>query len=487
MASSVGDRNQFVLSALGDLPEGQGARLTRVDGAHLQRLPAEQRTLNGWKLVSVYKGSRRSLGVGTEKAEDKDLRGSLDAVWQRAKNSLPQGGHDLRIKLNTPTVIISYRDEGEQIHYLSNSSPELCDLIKKVRKLSSQVFPHIYFSTELGNRASLGGQSHLAISSSLWQRQHPTSLLDYLTSKKGLSFAPLHEALTRVEAGRAKAGFDRIIAAEHFLSIWGECLRDLACQYAEKSKKQGASKAEKQEGARQEQQIRALYKKLNTVDRYAIYSAVGFLSDTALSQGEEVGRLKQAETLSDIIHIALNQQLCPEEDTRRWHQRLVDHLAGSRDNEERKGLAPHMALYAKEVGDLLLHNPLEHLKRVEEEGRVVKGASFEEFVVHNMGNLSVDNFNVEEAIASLGLFLDAEVKTAVQQALTQTRHKARQALETIQTISPELPWEKRFQDIKNYRPPAPVAAPAAEEPPEEEEEFFDAPLAPPAAEEPPGD
>ena len=412
------------------------ARATRLGGARATRVGGPS-SIGKCQLVSGYKGSYVPLQIkspkeGDEKKKEEDLMESLSQeIWDKAKTFLPPKASDLRVLLSHPTVIITYIDAKGDLKRLDverKTDPAFYDLVDKVKDLSYRIFSNLHFPGADTNRAAMGG-NHLALCSQHWHDQQPHSLTEYLSDKKDkLGFAQLNDALPAANAGTE--ALNRIVAAEKF--IQGMHAR-IAARFESKHKALEdptlAPKVRKKL-EQEKAELQALYSKLQNLDRHAIYSAVGVWGDTDAATATPESRLQKANELSNIMAEILKTNLKPGEDTRGRFQKFTDWMMSNPEGHLRTTMGPFVNEYAREEGDLLLHDKHEHLNRAEDDARVVKIASMEEFIVHNMMHLGQivpvagpvasgqpglgnDSFNAGEAIDALGVGGDAAMRDAL--------------------------------------------------------------------------
>jgi hypothetical protein len=376
--------------------------------------------------------SKKKAGEGKEEEEKQlqELKDLKEEIWDKAKTSLPQDATSLKIELSFPTVMISYRAKDGKLHRLDiekRTDPAFYVLVDKVKNLSSSLFSYIHFPNVDTDRASIGG-NHLARCSQHWQDHQPNSLTEYLSDKKDkLGFAQLNDALP---ANAGTEALNRIVAAEKFIqAMHARIAKRFESKHNELEDPTLAPKVRKKL-EQEKAELQALYSKLQNLDRHAIYSAVGVWGDTDAATATPESRLQKANELSNIMARILKTNLEPGEDKRGRVQRFFDWMSNSQEGKFRQKMGPFVNEYAREEGDLILHNKHEQFGRAEDDARVVKIASMEEFIVHNMMHLGQivpvagpvasgqpglgnDSFNAGEAIDALGVGGDAAMRDAL--------------------------------------------------------------------------
>lgn len=127
-------------------------------------------------------------------------------------------------------------------------------------------------------------------------------------------------------------------------------------------------------------------------NRYALYCALG-IANARAQQGSLEDRLQDAKRVSDAVY-----------------EELISSMGEN---------ASELAVYSKEVGDLILHNLLEYIQRVNQDNpslsRGFTGSSIEEFFTHAV--LTGRPLNVGGAIRSLGLPFGKDAQKALEDIL----------------------------------------------------------------------
>lgn len=145
--------------------------------------------------------------------------------------------------------------------------------------------------------------------------------------------------------------------------------------------------------------LRKLEKTILERNRYALYCSLA-LAETKVQMGTQEDRQKNAKEIGE----AVNNSLLSMYPT----------------------LKSELVVYSREVGDLVLHDPIEYFQRVESDNREdpansrsVTGPSIEEFFTHIMvGDLPPAVFDVKKSLDSLGIFFGIAVQREIETTLT---------------------------------------------------------------------
>lgn len=408
------------------------AQLDRSSGALLQRQPGAQLVrqsssvaVGSPSLCTLSRGGavpmilkRKGDPAGAEAYRLK----AIEDVWNKAKEFLPEGSKELKVRFSLNKVFISYTDASGVVRYVPKETitPDFHTLLNKLQTITMQFYP-----------STPPSDAHLAVRSKLWTDGQTKTLTRYLDPKSLLGFGALKSFIPN-----ESEALDRVIATEAFIQMMGKKL----AHTLSKKKLELVSQTDTVQKKKLEEEIKELQAfaaSLDKIDRNAIYCAVAVWEDK--QAGEMLNHANKSDQAKEIMERFLTTQLKPGQDERFIGTRLYHQLRGhAEEGDLRLTLRPFIEVYARQTGDLLSSPMLE--KRGE------KGPSIEAFIVHNM--MHVDSDNMQEAQRSI---LGAGVQAAssdLAQVMIDSRKEAVKARAEASRIT-AVSWDKRVEKAKN--------------------------------------
>lgn len=423
------------------------ARITRgplVPTATIRR-GGRRGTIGEGVLYSRAGGSYAALDFPIDDKESKtakELREKteqkLKDIWDEAKGMLPAGATSLVI--NYDQLCITYTTASGDSESL-DLSPTLQSLMREIRNASKTIWRKVGFAHEFGSAAnrSLIGQQPFEKVTAKWEAMHPRSLERFMAD----DFSTMHEVLEDPKGGdnvRGREALRRIVAAEAYIQ---SLLHSVA---SGRERTNAALEAENSAPQPDQARVRALRKrladlaqfeaKLSAVDRYPVYWAAGIWGDTDPSLAQADDRYQKAAEISADVQMALTHKLKPGDVDRGRLESLAvgaKKLIGLKDEEgeRRKGMGPFVGAYAGDAGDLVVHDRLELMRRLDVDGRTMKGVCAEEFVTFNIINLDQPRFDAAAALDALDIPFDRDTRIALTRAVEGARQEARDAYTAI--------------------------------------------------------
>lgn len=392
-------------------------------------------------LYSRVGGSYAALDFPTDDKESKtakELREKteqkLKDIWDRAKGMIPQDATSLVI--NYDQLHITYTTAGGENLPLA-LTPDMQTLMQDIRNASKTLWNKFGFGYEFGSGAnrSLIGQKPFERVTEKWARMHPCSLEQFMKD----DFGTMYEVLEDPKGGdnvRGREALRRIVAAEAYIQALSRSVASV--------KAQAHTELETENNAQQPDQarLRALRKRLEdlakletelaSVDRYPVYWAAGIWGDTNPTAADVDDRYQKAEEIATGVQLALTHKLKPGDANRGWFRSLAARIGiKDEEGERRKGMGPFVANYARDAGDLAIHDRLELMRRLDTDGRTMKGVCMEEFVAHHITHLDQSSFDVSAALGTLAIPFDKGSRAVLVKAVEEARQEAKDAYAAI--------------------------------------------------------
>ncbi len=378
-----------------------------------------------FKLCTVVKGTSIPLDL-KNKAYKGFKTKPLEKIWDEAQKLLPEGATDLRI--NYSNLTIRYRDNSGAYQYIDlrdssfqENHVEFMKLVQKVRSMAKKVWKDLGFAThfnDLSNR-SRNGPRPFEICSSKWREHMPKSLSEFL--KKG-HMQTLADHLERSH-GNVNTAFSRIAATEEFLQRLQNGVQNMRSQVERFTKDPNfrtQPKEAREEAQKALKDLEELERELFTMDRFALYWAIGMWGDRDPSTISREDRFRLADDISMAVEVALTHELKPGVDNR-WFASW----RGDQEGQQLLGMGPFVKAYAMDVGDAIVHDRLDAIERADDAGEMVKGASLVEFIVHNMIHSQNPDFDQAAAIDSIGYRFSREIRQDLSQIVQNSAETAR--------------------------------------------------------------
>jgi hypothetical protein len=359
-----------------------------------------------WCIEIKVKKGKKETGI-TQELFDKtvDARNKVNEYVRQDKIS--PAARDVTI--DWTALKVDYTEGAEEMHlpFTEIENVALRTLLLDTAKDMSD------YSTTDPNVASnrpMNRSNPLEINDKAWYNASRISVEDYVgTAHEDLDKFLRHHKLPDL----AKTALAKIKAAADFIQVFRE---NLESEVKAREKKLADpdlaidDRATRARLNRQIQQLKALIAKLDAraLDTMAIFRSVPYANDSLYDFDNPAEMLTRSK---------LSQQ------------EMQDHLFATLD-------LPHDAAYpiaySQDKGNLLIHDRWQYEAWVDDRGGEKKGPSMEEFVVYNILNLNkrplilIDNPKfyetfIQDAMSSLALPNDGDLKAIVTEALEKTR------------------------------------------------------------------
>ncbi len=403
--------------------------------AQMKALPAK--VDSAWRLVTRYRNTTNELDLKKDPYKGIEAK-ALDDIWKGIKEHLGEGAHQIRIDLSNLTV--RYRDKTDTVQYLDLSAQDpskpidakLIELIQKVRNTAKKLWVDMKFGHQFDNDAarSVNGAKPFVIPTEQWKKAIPKSPSDFLEAGH---FADLQNLLKNKPESCQEA-LSSILAAEAFIQKMKDEAREKKDQMANTIQGDAFQKlpiAEQKQLRKSFGEIEHFEKELETIDRFAIYWAVGVWGHTDANQATPQERFEKAKLISEGVEASLSKKLKPSEDYRdgKWYPtKLMKQFSiGEAKAESLLGLGPFIATYAADAGDLAASTKLERMRRVEEDGnRESGGPSLVDFIAHGVMHLKDPSVNLEANLGALNLGYDSQTIELLAKSAVLAKSKAEQ-------------------------------------------------------------
>ncbi len=359
-------------------------------------------------LSVCYKGGSAFLGrTGLSDYQKREIDNRMQSVWNKAVKLFKTEGNST-FRVDITDLYASYTDPttGEEvIRDLSQGLSEK-DLQTEILELSSLVkgcYRNIRESRGVQNPSNRPHEASKAFQSfdrayEISERSAIGRMRDLLGSSRypgrDLSDVSSVDGFIRQYPGLAPLqNQERIRKGEELSETLGKKVSELV-KKEESLLKDAVQKSDPAVSIMRKdlERLRSLEGRIRKRNRFALYCALG-LADAGKQKGSLKDRLQDANAVSDAVY----KELLPSMD---------------------KAKEP-LAVYSKEVGDLILHDRMEYMQRVSEDNPLVPrgftGPSIEEFLTHILLAGSVEDAGRQ--VRSLGFAFGNDLQESLENIL----------------------------------------------------------------------
>ncbi len=373
---------------------------------YMEHIPKPVET--AWVLRTLYKGNTQNVDL--EKFKDFDKK-QLDELWTEVKAYLPPGAKGIRVNLGT--LVIRYTDHFGKVQYLDVSKtdagmPEkLINLIFKVRNVAQKVWIDLKLGYQFNDAATRANSAlkPLQIPTDDWKGKMPKSVEQFV--KDGH-----FEQLERVSGRSEDEVIDSIMATEAYIQ---ELKRRASDEKRRLQNLIGGNHFHEQPVSEQNEiknssdKLNRFIAELEEIDRLALYWAVGVWGDRDPETIPKEERMRLAGLISEGVETTLRRSLKPGVDDRWW----IFKKLGIREKEANGilGAGPFIKTYAGDVGDLIIPEKLDYIRRLDESDREERAPSLAEFIAQAMTyREKPEQFKLEQAFDLMHLGFKEDVR-----------------------------------------------------------------------------
>lgn len=374
------------------------------------------------------KGRKRSR---EEYPHLKQLDEAMQDIYAAAVASAPPEAKRFKVDLKERYVVWideNDRERFENLDHMAVAVNPILESLAHATNVAAEILTPAYsLSPNESSNRSLYDVAHQTPVSRKWSYMQPNSLQEFMEGKAGTGVfggsepkigmqaleSTLKQTASQLSPDDRKKAQDHIHMVEAFTQQMQTGLQRRITQL-EQDLQAANNSADRKKIEENLQEVRGLEKRFANVDRLMLYTAVSVWGNTICPAATILA--KKADLATHVMESLLNEELREGINERGMLTKLCDRFA--KESLEEKTLheiRPYIQRYARETGDLYLHDRGEYFKRAAQNGENPTGASIEEFILYNFIHRDDDRFDLKDPLKVFGS-KDPEIPTILSDA-----------------------------------------------------------------------